>query len=91
MKGRLCEGSSDEPPFGDRYGWYLRNKGTSNLYNLKLTGEAASGDTVVTSENPDELVDLIEGGATVLGRCLTWTRQASFGKENACKNISCQE
>jgi hypothetical protein len=56
---------------------------------LKLTGEAASADKVAASDCPDELVDLIDEGATVLGRCLTWIRQARLGK-NAYQNISCQ-
>lgn len=52
---------------------------------MELTAEVTSVERVAVSDYFDELPDLIEEGVTVLGRCVTWARQASFGKGNACQ------
>ena len=57
-------GSSNlgELQFNASKGWFERFKQRQNLHNIKLTGEAASADTVAASLYPKILKDVIESG-----------------------------
>ncbi|GFY46125.1 hypothetical protein TNIN_171 [Trichonephila inaurata madagascariensis] len=43
-------------------GWFNRFKHRNNLHNIKITGEAASGDTKAAAEFPAKLKTIIEQG-----------------------------
>lgn len=61
-KEEQTSSNSKELQFRASKGWFERFKGRQNLHNIKLTGEAASADTVAASAYPKILKDLIGSG-----------------------------
>lgn len=61
-KEEQTSSNSEELQFRASKGWFERFKGRQNLHNIKLTGEAASADTVAASAYPKILKDLIGSG-----------------------------
>ncbi|XP_066450519.1 tigger transposable element-derived protein 1-like [Eleutherodactylus coqui] len=49
--------------FTASHGWFNRFKARNNLHNIKVTGEAASADTVAAQEFPATLKEIIKEGA----------------------------
>lgn len=60
-------------------GWFVHFKACANLHNLKVPGEAATGDAKAAGDFPSALAEIIREGVTVINKCLTWTRQACSG------------
>lgn len=55
-----AETSDISVTFIARRGWFNRFKRQNNLHNIKITGEAASGDTKAAAEFPATLKTIIE-------------------------------
>ncbi|XP_051789736.1 tigger transposable element-derived protein 1-like [Erpetoichthys calabaricus] len=58
-KSEKGEGSESEE-FGASMGWFMHFKACANLHNLKVQGEAASGDEKAASTFPNRLAELIK-------------------------------
>ncbi|CAK9801784.1 Tigger transposable element-derived protein 1 [Anthophora plagiata] len=56
------EASDISETFVASRGWFNRFKHRNNLHNIKITGEAASGDTKAAAEFPATLKTIIEQG-----------------------------
>ena len=56
--GEESEGAS----FNASHGWFHRFKARANLHNVKVSGEAASADTVAAREFPEMLREIIDEG-----------------------------
>ena len=62
LKKEKGEGSASEE-FNASRGWFMQFKAWANYHNLKIQGEAASGDEKAASEFPTALAEIIrEGG-----------------------------
>lgn len=61
-KEEQSSSNSGDLQFSASKGWFERFKRRQNLHNIKLTGEAASADTVAASAFPKLLKDVIESG-----------------------------
>ena len=57
-RGKESEGVS----FNANHGWFHRFKARANLHNVKVSGEAASADTVAAWEFPEMLREIIDEG-----------------------------
>ncbi|XP_044275311.1 tigger transposable element-derived protein 1-like [Varanus komodoensis] len=57
--GKESEGAS----FHASHGWFHRFKARANLHNIKVSGKAASADTVAAQEFPEMLREIIDEGA----------------------------
>lgn len=57
-----AEASDISETFVASRGWFNRFKHRNNLHNIKITGEAASGDTKAAAEFPATLKTIIEQG-----------------------------
>ena len=57
-----AEASDISETFVASRGWFNRFKHRNNLHNIKITGEAASGDKKVAAEFPATLKTIIEQG-----------------------------
>ncbi|GFY74588.1 tigger transposable element-derived protein 1 [Trichonephila inaurata madagascariensis] len=57
-----AEASDISETFIASRGWFNRFKHQNNLRNIKITGEAASGDTRAAAEFPGKLKTIIEHG-----------------------------
>lgn len=57
-----AEASDISKTFVASRGWFNRFKHRNNLHNIKITGEAASGDTKAAAEFPATLKTIIEQG-----------------------------
>ncbi|KAM3936867.1 tigger transposable element-derived protein 1-like [Leptodactylus fuscus] len=76
LKREKGEGSESEEFVASR-GWFMRFKDRANFHNIKVQGEAASGDEKAATEFPKALAEIIE--------CSMWMRQACFG--NVCLTV----
>ena len=70
---------SEREEFSASRGWFMRFKARANYHNLKVQGEAASGDEKAASLFPNNLADIIREGGILLIKCSTWMRQVCFG------------
>ncbi|XP_045132195.1 tigger transposable element-derived protein 1-like [Portunus trituberculatus] len=61
LKEEKGEGSESEEFVASR-GWFMRFKARANYHNLKVQGEAASGDEKAASEFPKVLAEMIKEG-----------------------------
>ncbi|XP_066445361.1 tigger transposable element-derived protein 1-like [Eleutherodactylus coqui] len=55
-------GEEADVTFTASHGWFNRFKARNNLHNIKVTGEAASADTVAAQEFPATLKEIIQEG-----------------------------
>ena len=53
---------SEGASFNASHGWFHRFQARANLQNLKVSGEAASADTVAAREFPETLQEIIDEG-----------------------------
>ncbi|XP_071041230.1 putative CENPB DNA-binding domain-containing protein 1 [Parasteatoda tepidariorum] len=72
------EASDRSETFVASRGWFNRFKHRNNLHNIKITGEAASGDTNAAAEFPATLKTIIEQGNYPPELLM---KQPCFGKE----------
>ena len=54
---------SEGTSFNASHGWFHQFKARANLHNIKVSGKAASADTVATQEFPETLWKIIDEGA----------------------------
>jgi hypothetical protein len=61
------------------HGWFQRFKARAKLHDIKVTGEAASADTVAATKFLKTSAEIIKTRITYHNRFLMWTRLGCFG------------
>jgi hypothetical protein len=69
--------------FISSHGWFQRFKVHAKLHNIKVIGEAASADTVATTEFPKTLAEIIKNEDYLPQQIFNVDETGLFWKKNA--------